>query len=526
MSGCVSGREVGGFSGCPAALCSGIMANNAYAQLRGLHRQAGTLGSLGSLLGWDQETYMPHGGAAFRSEQQGMIAAMAHEKRTSKQVGDLIAECEGDKALLADPAVAANIREMRRDYDLATKLPGELVAEIARTTSLAQEAWKLAREKDDFGAFSPWLEKVLGLMRTKAGLYGGGGELYDALLDEYEPGMTGAEIGGIFTPLQGRLSAFVAELVGSKHQPVDVLAGMDVPNERQHAFGLEVLGGIGFDLGTGRLDTTTHPFCSGIGPGDTRLTTRYGTTSCLEPLSSTMHEAGHGLYEQGLPKGEHFGEPLGEAVSLGVHESQSRMWENFVGRSRVFWGWALPVAKRHFGPVFDGATVEGVYGAVNRVQRSFIRVEADEATYNLHVMLRFGLERDLVSGALAVKDLPGEWDKRFKVLFGLEVPDNRRGCLQDVHWSCGLIGYFPTYTLGNLYAGQFWEQIHKDLPGLEGEIARGEFSSLLGWLRSKVHAHGRRYRAGELCRLVTGRPLTPEPFMRYLEGKLRPMYKI
>jgi carboxypeptidase Taq len=507
---------------------SGTKTQTPYAQLRALHREAATIGSVASLLGWDQETYMPAGGAAFRAEQQGLMASLTHEKRTSKKIGELLAACEADAALKADPRAAANLREMRRDYDLATKLPGSLVAEIATTTSLAQEAWKDARHENNFAKFAPWLDKVLGLMRTKAQCYGvpAGGELYDALLDEYEPGMTAREIASIFTPLQGRLSGLVAELVGASKRPKDVLAGIDVPEARQHAFGQTVLKQIGFDLATGRLDVTTHPFCSGMAPGDTRLTTRYNTSSCLEPLSSTMHEAGHGIYEQGLPKGAHFGEPLGDAISLGIHESQSRMWENFVGRSRAFWQWALPVAKKEYGGAIDGLSLDAVYGAVNLVERSFIRVEADEATYNLHIMLRFGLERELISGALAVKDLPGEWNKRFKGLLGLDVPSDAKGCLQDVHWSFGLVGYFPTYTLGNLYAGQFWETIATAIPDLEAQMARGEFGALKAWLNREIHSHGRQYRASDLCKKVTGSPLSADPFMRYLEGKLRPLYGI
>lgn len=497
-----------------------------YTQLRAQLRKAATLASVGGVLGWDQETYMPAGASAHRADQQAVMATLTHEQRTSRQIGDLLAQCEADKALLADPATAANLREMRRDYDRATKLPGDLVAEIAKTTSLAQDAWKDARQHNNFAGFAPWLDKVLGLMRTKAQCYGrpASGELYDNLLDEYEPGATAAQIEAVFNPLQARLSSFVAQLVGAKVRPHDVLAGIDVPQAQQHAFGLEVLQAIGFDLQRGRLDTTTHPFCTELGPDDTRLTTRYNTTSCLEPLSSTMHEAGHGMYEQGLPKAAHFGEPIGEAISLGIHESQSRMWENLVGRSRAFWTWALPVAKRHYAGKLDHVTVDQVYGAQNLVERSFIRVEADEATYNLHIMLRFGLERQLVNGQMAVKDLPGEWNTRFKALLGLDVPGDAKGCLQDVHWSFGLVGYFPTYTLGNLYAAQFWEQINKDIHNLDALMAKGDFAPLKTWLNFNIHSQGRREPAGKLCERVTGRALSADPFMRYLEGKLRPIY--
>lgn len=502
-----------------------------YTQLCDHARETATLQSVLFLLNWDQETYMPPGAAGHRSEQQALLAAMIHERRTSKRFGDLLAACEQDRSLEPGGEAAANLREFRRDYDLATKLPTDLVAEIARTTSQAQEVWKQAKGKNDFAMFAPHLEAVLGLMRRKAECYGvpKGGELYDALLNEYEPGATAKEIEAVFTPLRPRLSGLVASLTGRarSHTPgVERLLTTAVPQAQQHAFAMDVLKAIGFDLHTGRLDTTAHPFCQEVGASDTRLTTRYTSVSFLEPLSTALHEAGHGMYEQGLPKGTRFGQPLGEAISLGIHESQSRMWENFVGRGRAFCDWMLPVARKHFGAALDGATAEDLFFASNRVARSFIRVEADEATYNLHVMLRFGLERALIAGTLAVKDLPAAWNTAFKDMLGIDVPDDRRGCMQDVHWSCGLVGYFPTYTLGNLYAAQFWEKINADMPDLNAKMSRGDFGGLKTWLNTNIHAHGRRYRAGELCQRLTGKPLSADPLMRHLEGKLKPLYGV
>lgn len=504
------------------------VAMSAYATLVGLQRKSATLGSIGGLLGWDQETYMPAGGAEARSEQIELLSGMIHEHRTHKKIGELIASCLQDKTLTSDAKIAANLREMRRDYDLATKLPVELVSELAKTQSQAQEAWKHARADNDFAAFAPWLDKVLSLTRRKAECYGvpAGGEIYDALLDEYEPGMTARQIDAIFTPLQDELSQLVAKVVSSPVQPKDKLSGIDISQEKQHAFGTAVLKAIGFDLHAGRLDTTAHPFCSGFAPGDTRLTTRYNTSSCMEPLSSTMHEAGHGMYEQGLPKKDLFGTPLADAISLGIHESQSRMWENLVGRSKAFWQWALPVAKEIYGPAISHLTVDDVYAAVNQVERSYIRVEADEMTYNLHIMLRFGLERQLIRGDLAVKDLPGEWNSRFTKLLGLTVPDDKRGCLQDVHWSFGLVGYFPTYTLGNLYAAQFWETINQQIPSLTSDMARGDFGKLKSWLNTSIHAHGRQYSATELVQRTTGKPLDRTALMSYLKGKAAELYSV
>jgi carboxypeptidase Taq len=510
-----------------------------YDQLRALRRETATLKSVGDLLGWDQETYMPKGGGHARAEQQGLIAGLVHERRISKRLGELLSQCESDRTLVGDPATAfaANIREMRRDYDLATKLPSTLVAALASTGSQAQDVWKEAREKSDFKLFAPWLEKMIDLTRQKADCYGipasadgQPGERYDALLNEYEPGVSAREIEAIFTPLRARLAPFIQELMTKGRQPETRVLNAKFDPARQHQFGLFVLKAIHFDLDAGRLDITTHPFCSGVSPGDTRLTTRYRDEKFTDAFFGTLHEAGHGLYEQGLPKlarnGQpaFFGEPLGEDISLGIHESQSRMWENLVGRSRAFWEWALPHAKAMLGGALEQASVDELYHAVNTCKPSFIRVEADEATYNLHVMIRFELERDLFSGRLAVRDVPEAWNAKYKAALGLDVPSDKLGCLQDVHWSFGLLGYFPTYTLGNLYAAQFWETINAQLPDLSGQIRRGEFGALREWLRVNIHQHGRRYRAAELCQRLTSKPLTHEPFMRYLEDKLRPIF--
>lgn len=498
----------------------------AYIELCNMRKRAATLGSVHRLLNWDQETYMPHGGGPGRSDQQALMAELAHKSATDPRQGELISVCEGDSVLMQDAVAAANIREMRRDFDLATRLPSELVAELAKVGSQSQEVWKQAREKNNFKMFAPWLDKMMTLTRRKAECYGvpEGGELYDALLDEYEPGATSREIEAIFTPLRARLSGLITEIAKSKKKVSTKILTSKIPAEKQHAFGMFVLGEMGFDLNTGRLDVTTHPFCEGLAPGDTRLTTRYRDEKFTDALYGTMHEMGHGLYEQGLPKDDHFGEPISESISLGIHESQSRMWENFVGRSRAFWTWALPKARKTLGGALAKATVDQLHAAVNTATPSYIRVEADEATYNLHVMLRFEIERKLISGDLKIKDVPGVWNENFQRLFGIKVPDDRRGCLQDVHWSFGLIGYFPTYTLGNLYAAQFWEKINKDIKGLDGQIAKGQFAPLKRWLNKNIHAHGKRYRAGELCEKITGKPLSADPLMRHLEGKLRPIY--
>ncbi|MBX3358131.1 MAG: carboxypeptidase M32 [Phycisphaeraceae bacterium] len=500
----------------------------AYDQLRAMLREAATLKSVSHLVAWDEETYMPESGAATRADQHALISRLVHERDTAPRLGELIAACEADASILADESAAANIREIRRDYDLATKLPADLVSEMARTASQSQQAWKEARAKSEFALFEPWLGKMMALQRRKAECLGvpKGGELYDALLDQYEQGMTAREIASIFGPLRDRLSTLIARIAGKGTPPNTSVLNAAIPADKQHVFGQAVLRAMGFDLAAGRLDVTTHPFCSGIAPGDTRLTTRYRDEKFTDSLYGTMHEGGHGLYEQGLPKSDRFGEPLADSISLGIHESQSRMWENFVGRGREFWQWALPLAKKEFSPALADCTVEQMYRAVNTCTPTFIRVEADESTYNLHIMLRFEMERDLISGSLGVKDVPAAWNAKFEKLLGLKVPDDRRGCLQDVHWSHGLVGYFPTYTLGNLYAAQIWETINTQIPDLSRQMAGGNFMALREWLRTNIHVHGKRYRAGDLCRRITGRPLSADALLRHLEGKLAPIYGV
>jgi carboxypeptidase Taq len=499
-----------------------------YIDLCTLKKEAGTLGSVAALVGWDQETYMPHGGARARAEQSSLLARLIHERASSPKIGELLDQCESDSSL-NDPTSehGANLREMRRDYDKATKLPSDLVANLAKAQSEAQDVWKVARAKNDFKSFVPALTTVMDLTKEKASCLKTDehNELYDALLGEYEPAAKATEIAAVFEPLRDRLSAFIAELRDNGTAPrVDFLQ-REIPVEKQHAFGQAVTAAFGFDYDKGRLDTTTHPFCSGFGPGDTRMTTRYSPTNFPDAIGSTMHECGHGLYEQGIPKESGlFGTPLTEAISLGIHESQSRMWENMVGRSKAFWTWALPLANKHFDGAYSDIDVETFTKAMNTATPSFIRVESDESTYNLHVMLRFELERAMLAGDLSIKDLPEAWNTKFKDFLGLDVPDDATGCLQDVHWSFGLVGYFPTYSLGNLNAAQMWETINEQIPDLDDQIARGEFSALLNWTRENIHQHGRRYTASETIERATGKPLESDPLMRHLESRVRPAY--
>jgi carboxypeptidase Taq len=501
-------------------------AREGYGTLLAWLREAQTLASVSALLEWDQETFMPPKAGPFRAEEMALLARLVHERVTDPRVGEWLAACEADGDVLADPDAAANLREIRRDYDRATRLPGSLVAEMSETSSRAMEVWKRARARSDFEAFRPWLGRQVELHRQEAACYGvpEGGEAYDALLEGYEHGMRSDELVRIFAPLRDRLTPLLARIADAPRRPDTSLQEAVFPVEAQAAFSRFVAEALGYDFEAGRLDVSAHPFTSGLAPGDTRITTRYSASRFADALGSTMHEVGHALYEQGLPKENRTGEPLAEACSLGIHESQSRMWENQVGRSRPFWAWALPAARRILGPALDRWGLEALYGCVNAVQPSLIRVDADEATYNLHVMLRFDLERAMIRGDLAAQDVPGAWNERMRADFGLEVPDDARGCLQDVHWSGGMIGYFPTYTLGNLYAAQLWETAEASIPSLADDLGEGRFAGLLGWLREHVHRHGRRFTAPELCVRVTRRPLSHEPLLRYLEGKLLPIY--
>jgi len=503
-------------------------ASTSFDALARLLREAATVGSIGNLCSWDQETRMPPKAAAFRAEQLSYLSRLAHEKRTSPRVGELLEACEQDASLTGDPGIAADLREIRRDYDRATKLPGDLVAELADTSSRAMEAWKDARARSDFKAFEPWLVKTVELNRRKAERYGApeGGELYDALVEDFEPEMRSAEIESIFAPLRESLTPLIAEIAAAPRRPSRAPDEVTLDLERQKAFNREVAEHVGFDFASGALEVSTHPFSEGVAPDDTRMTTRYFGDRFTDALSATLHEAGHSLYEQGLPKQQHFGLPRAEAVSLGVHESQSRLWENQVGRSRAFWEWLTPLVKDRFKGDLDRFGVNDYFGCVNVIEPSFIRVEADEATYHLHIMLRFDIERALLRGEISVADVPAWWNERIKKDLGLDVPDDARGCLQDIHWSMGAIGYFPTYTLGSLMAAQMWEAITRDDPGMEEKVRRGEFADLLSWLRERVHAHGRRYTAKELCERVTGAPLGHGALMKYLEAKLPPLYGI
>lgn len=498
----------------------------AYAELIRREKEIALLDSCASLLDWDHQTYMPPRGTAHRAEQLALLVGLSHEKSTDPVIGELLAEAEsGGLAREEGSPAVVNLREIRRTYDRTRKLPRSLVEELARTTALAHDVWVEARRASDFAVFEPWLEKVVALKRQEAEAVGYSGVPYDALLDHYEPGETTARLNGLFAGLRDELVRLVEAIAASGRQPDLSILQRAYPVDRQEDLGMAASAAIGFDFTAGRLDVTTHPFCTGIGPGDTRITTRYNPRDFGDAFFSILHETGHGLYDQGLDPIQ-YGTPMGSAVSLGIHESQSRLWENFVGRSRAFWEHFFPRARQAFPAALDDVSLDAFYFAINDVRPSFIRVDADEATYNLHILLRFELEQVLVSGDLKVGDVPGAWSERFRQYLGLTPPDDARGCLQDIHWSGGGIGYFPTYTLGNLYAAQFFERARMDLGDLERQLARGEFAPLKEWLRTKIHRHGQRYRAGDLVLAVTGTPLSPRPLVDHLRSKYAELYGI
>lgn len=494
-----------------------------YQKMLAHAQETATFGSMGAVLGWDQQVMMPPKGIQHRANQFAALSGFLHDRATSPQVGEWLAELsESDLAKDPHSVEGANIREWKRSYDRATKLPKELVVEFARVTSLADHDWQQARAESNYALFKPSLQKILSLVREVADYIGYEGERYNALLDEYEPGMTAKEVEQLFAPLRERTPALVQQIVNSPKQPDTSILHRHFPREAQERFVKMVVEMLGFDFEAGRLDPTTHPFASRIAPGDTRITTRYYEDFFNPAFFGSVHEVGHGLYEMGLLE-EHFGTPMGEAVSLGIHESQSRMWENFVARSRSFWEFFLPKAQDHFDAL-KGVALDDFVFAANEVCPSTIRVEADEITYNLHIMLRFELELAMLRGDLEVDDLPDAWNEKFAHYMGFAPPNDAEGVLQDVHWSSGLIGYFPTYSLGNLYAAQLFEAARRDLGDLDEQFRQGEFKPLLGWLRENIHQHGSRYTPKELAERITGKPVSAEPLLNYFERKFVPLY--
>jgi carboxypeptidase Taq len=498
----------------------------AYEQLLKTLKEVAVVGSTAELLGWDERVNLAPKGREGRAEQLSTMARMTHEMFTSPRVGELLGTLESSDLVTQKYSdVEVNVRETRRAYDRATKLPPELVEELARTASLGEAAWIEARKKSDFKMFLPWLTRQVELKRQQAKCYGYTSHIYDALLDDYEPHAKTEEVKQVFAAFRPKLVALIQKVVTSpKKAPKEILR-RHYPKPQQEKFGLEASRAIGFDSEGGRLDISVHPFCSSIGRGDTRMTTRYDEHDLGNSLFSVLHETGHAMYEQGLdPK--HWGTPRGRAVSLGIHESQSRMWENLVGRSRAFWTFMMPKARAAFPDALKDAKEDDFVFAVNSIESSLIRTEADEATYNLHIMLRFEFEQAMLTGDLKPADVAAAWNERMMKDLNIKVPNDAQGCLQDTHWAAGLIGYFPTYSLGNMYAAQFFEKAKQDLGDLDAMFAKGEFKPLLDWLRKNIHTKGMTYPPRELVKQVTGSDLSPEPLLKHLSRKASEFYGV
>ncbi len=490
---------------------------SAYDELMAFQRETEALAQVAGRLGWDQETMMPRGAVDQRVEEMGAMESVLHARRTDARIGDWLAAVD-ERAL--DETGRANIRLIRRSFARNTRVPGDLAAELARVTSRAQGVWAAARADEDFAAFAPTLEKVIALRRQEAEALAEGGDLYDALLDDYEPGASGAELEAMFAALRPRLVALRARVLAADIPPP---LDQEFDEAVQMALSRELALAFGYDLDHGRIDKAVHPFSSGSGL-DVRITTR---TSARDPFNcfySTIHEVGHASYEQNIDRA-HLLTPLGSGVSMGVHESQSRIYENQLGRSRAFTGYLYGKMRDAFGD-FGVANEGEFYKVVNRVQPGYIRTEADEVHYNLHILMRFDLERALIAGDLGVADLPGAWNDRFEADFGVAVDKPSNGVLQDVHWSVGLFGYFPTYTLGNVYAGCLHAALGKAVPDLDTRLAAGDTSPATAWLRENLQQYGGQRVPRDTIEKACGHAPSEGPLLDYLEAKFGDLYGV
>ncbi len=495
--------------------------NSHITELKELDRESRLLEHTAAILSWDQETYMPAGAVEERAEQQALLQSLVHQRNTAERVGELLDLLSGGTAP-ADERDRAFIREKRRQYEQATRVPPRLVRELAETASKGQHAWAIARSENDYPQFKPWLSRLIDLSREMADALGHDGTRYDALLDQYEPYMKTAEVRSVFAELRDGL----VDIVGSIQDaaPVDTtFLERNYPVSGQEEMSRRVLAALGYDMNRGRLDRSTHPFTTTLGSHDVRITTRYSESMVTSSLFSTIHEAGHALYEMGFDEALH-GTLLAEGTSLGIHESQSRMWENIIGRSRDFWHHWLPELAEIFPDQVKGVDLEAFYRGINSVRPSLIRVEADEVTYSLHIIMRFELEQALLSGDLNVEDLPAAWNAKSKAFLGVEPQRDAEGVLQDVHWSFGAFGYFPTYALGNLYAAQFLTVMEREIEDLWGSVRRGKTDPVLVWLRDRIHRHGKVRSAGELAKELTGEAVSPRFFLDYLRKKYGEIY--
>jgi len=476
------------------------------------------LASCVELLGWDELTYMPRGGVDQRGRQLAYLSGLLHDAATGDRIGELLSRVE-DSDLAAEPESpsAVNIRGWRRSFRRTRRVPRALVQEQMSVATAAQQEWSEARRNNDFARFQPWLEQIIRLKREEAECLTDGGPLYDALLEDFEPGMTSARLDELFAALHAQLKALIADLPKRRRTHAGILR-RNFAMDRQRIFIESIAGDLGFDFERGRLDVTTHPFFSNIGPGDIRITTRFNPSDFSEAFFSALHELGHGLFEQGLDPAN-AGMPSGQCQSLGLHESQSRFWENCIGRSRAFWMHSFPKAKEMFQDALHDVRFDAFLAAVNHVEPGPIRVRADEATYNLHIFVRYELEQALLKGDLAAADLPSAWNERYRDVLGITPADDAEGCLQDSHWSSGQFGYFPTYALGNIFAAHLNAAVRSAIPDLDPLMAAGRFGPLSEWLTEHVYRARAFDDATGLVERICGCPVNPQVLTNLLRSR-------
>lgn len=499
--------------------------NEKMDKLKSLTAEVADLQAISALLGWDQLVNMPEGGAEDRGEQISTLEGLIHVKFTSPEIGRLIDDLSPEvKDMDPDSDDARFWKVTKREYEKQTKVSPEFVSEFARVSTVAQSVWEKAKAASDFKKFQPHLEKLVELRRLYADFFKPWDHVYDPLLDDFEPGMKSIEVQEIFNKLRPKQVELI-KAIGAKPQVDRSFLKLEYPAMKQREFGEMVISQFGYDWSHGRQDESVHPFTSNFGLNDVRITTRFNPLYLPSALFSTMHECGHALYELGIAK-KYNRSLLGGGASMAVHESQSRMWENLIGRSKPFWAHYFPKLKEMFPSQLGNLDLESFYKGINAVEPSLIRVEADEATYNLHIMLRLEMEIALMEGSLAVKDAPEMWNEKIKDYLGLTPPNDGEGILQDVHWSFGGFGYFPTYALGNLVSAQIWEAMAKDIQDINDQVGQAKFDGILGWLRENLHKYGAKYEPQELVEKVTGSKITPEPYIRYLETKYKEVYDL
>lgn len=494
-------------------------------QLVELSAELTDLGHISAVLGWDQNVYLPPGGAEERGMQSAALGRIMHEKLTSDEVGQLIADLEDEVGdLNAETDEARAVKVSKRAYEKQTKIPLPMLMEFIQTITMAHEAWVKAKTTSDFSVFKPYLKKIVDLRKHYAELFKPYDHIYDPLLDDYEPGMKTAEVKEIFNKLRPQ-QVELLQAIAEKEPPDNSFLKQHYKEEYQEIIGRYVITRFGYDWDRGRLDIAPHPFTTEFGSGDVRITTRYLKDDAGSALFSTMHEAGHAMYGQGVAE-KYKRHPLGGAASLAIHESQSRLWENIIGRSKEFWSFFYPSLQMLFPQYLGNVSEADFYRGINKVEPSFIRVEADEATYNMHIMLRLEIEIGLMEGTMEVDDLPEIWTAKMEDYLGITPPNDAQGVLQDIHWSGGSVGYFPTYALGNLASVQLWDKMLEQNPNIPDEIAKGQFDTILGWMREHVHQYGSKFEPQEIMLKATGSKITPEPYIKYLNTKYGEIYDL